>query len=417
MGLAKVSLLSGVSVAIKLLTLLGLNKVLAIYVGPTGYATLGQYQNIIQLIATFTSGAINTGVTRLTAEYGDNKDRQQAVWRTAGSMAVMGSLIASLLICLFSKYLASKFLGNEELRSVFVWFSLTLIFFVANTLLLAILSGKKDIYRLALANIIGSLLTMVITGYMAINFGLYGVLLALAIYQSLSFIATAVIIYKATWFKFRYLVGKIDKKIVKELGKSMSMALTSAICIPITNIMIREHLIEVLGLDYAGYWEAMGRVSSAYLMFITAILGVYYLPALAEQKNIDGIKREIIRGYKAIIPIVIVIGIGAYLCRYYIIEILFTSDFQKMEVLFPWQIAGDIFKIASWILSYLMLSKSMVAMYIFTEIIFSLALYISTLFFTNLMGLEGAAIAYFLVYFFYLTVISYLINSWIKNNK
>jgi PST family polysaccharide transporter len=101
MGLAKVSLLSGVSVAIKLLTLLGLNKVLAIYVGPTGYATLGQYQNIIQLIATFTSGAINTGVTRLTAEYGDNKDRQQAVWRTAGSMAVMGSLIASLLIVVF----------------------------------------------------------------------------------------------------------------------------------------------------------------------------------------------------------------------------------------------------------------------------------------------------------------------------
>ncbi|MEL6948786.1 MAG: DegT/DnrJ/EryC1/StrS family aminotransferase [Pseudomonadota bacterium] len=70
----------------KMLTLLGLNKILAIYVGPAGYAVLGQFQNAVQMITTLASGAINTGVTKYTAEYGEDAPRQHAVWRTAGTI-------------------------------------------------------------------------------------------------------------------------------------------------------------------------------------------------------------------------------------------------------------------------------------------------------------------------------------------
>ena len=67
MTLIRTSLLNGIAVVIKMLTLLSINKVLAIYVGPVGYAALGQFQNAVQMITTFASGAINTGVTKYTA--------------------------------------------------------------------------------------------------------------------------------------------------------------------------------------------------------------------------------------------------------------------------------------------------------------------------------------------------------------
>lgn len=41
-----------------------------------------------------------------------------------------------------------------------------------------------------------------------------------------------------------------------------------------------------------------------------------------------------------------------------------------MKPLFTWQIIGDVFKIASWLLAYIMVAKNLTHMFIITEIIF-----------------------------------------------
>ncbi|HZK24233.1 MAG TPA: O-antigen flippase, partial [Oscillospiraceae bacterium] len=96
MTLIKTSLLNGIAVVIKMLTMLGLNKILAIYVGPAGYAAIGNFQNAAQMITTFASGAINTGVVKYTAEYHDDEEKQRQVWRTAGTIAVLGSVFTGI---------------------------------------------------------------------------------------------------------------------------------------------------------------------------------------------------------------------------------------------------------------------------------------------------------------------------------
>lgn len=128
MTLIRTSLINAIAVIVRILTLLGINKLLAIYVGPAGYAALGQFQNAITMITTFASGAINTGVTKYTAEYYEDEKKQQAVWRTAGMIACCGALFASLIIILFSKPLASWFLHDEAYCGVFLWFAASLIF-------------------------------------------------------------------------------------------------------------------------------------------------------------------------------------------------------------------------------------------------------------------------------------------------
>lgn len=410
MTLIKTSLLNAIAVVIKMATMLGLNKILAIYVGPAGYAAIGNFQNAVQMITRFASGAINTGVVKYTAEYYDEEEKQRQVWRTAGTVAVLGSLFTGIVVSVFSKQIAVLFLDDESYSTVFVWFSVTLVFFIFNTLLLAILNGKKEIHRYIIANIFGSLFSLVVTSLLAIQFGLLGALTALAIFPSFSFIVTLYLCYKANWFKFSYLFGALDKKVLLNLSKYTVMALTSAACVPISHILIRSHLSNTLGWEAAGYWEAMWRLSGAYLMLFTTTLSLYYLPRLSELKKPDEIKKEVIQGYKIILPVAMVCGLVIYLLRDFIIGVLFTADFAPMRELFAWQMIGDTLKIGSWILAYLMLGKAMMKLFIASEIIFAAGFYGWTYFFTGLIGLEGVTLAHAVNYAIYWVVMAFFIG-------
>ncbi|MFG3451512.1 O-antigen translocase [Stutzerimonas nitrititolerans] len=401
MTLIRTSLLNGIAVVIKMLTLLGINKILAIYVGPAGYAALGQFQNAIQMITTFASGAVNTGVTKYTAEYYEDETKQRAVWRTAGTISVIGSVLTGLLVIFFRKPLAGWFLKDESYSGVFVWFAVTLVFFVFNVLLLAMLNGKKEIARYVLANIAGSVFALLVSTFMAMQYGLYGALIALGIYQSLTCFITFLICYKASWFKFNYIFGAIDKESAKKLAKYSAMALTSAACVPVSHILIRNHLGETLGWEAAGYWEAMWRLSAAYLMLVTTTLSVYYLPRLSELKDPASIKREILQGYRVVLPAAAVCGLAIYLLRDFIIRLLFTADFLEMKVIFAWQMVGDTLKIGSWLLAYLMLGKAMMKLFIFSEVFFSGSFYFLVVLLVGGLGLEGVAVAHAVNYLFY----------------
>ena len=411
MTLIKTSLLNAIAVAIRMLTMLGLNKILAIYVGPAGYAAIGNFQNAAQMITTFASGAINTGVVKYTAEYYDDEEKQRQVWRTAGTIAVLGSVITGIGVAVFSKQIAQWFLQDESYNTVFIWFSVTLVFFIFNTLLLAILNGKKEIHRYIIANIAGSLFALAVTSVLAVQFGLHGALTALAIHPSFAFVITLYLCYKADWFKFSYLFGRLDKQVVLNLSKYTAMALTSAACVPVSHILIRTHLADTLGMDAAGYWEAMWRLSAAYLMLVTTTLSLYYLPKLSELKDPKEIKAEILQGYKIILPVAAACGLVIYLLRDFIIGVLFTSDFIPMRDLFAWQMVGDTLKIGSWILAYLMLGKAMMKLFIASEIVFAAGFYGWTYFLTGMYGLEGVTIAHAINYAIYWVVMGVFIGK------
>jgi len=411
MTLIKTSLLNGIAVFIKMLTLLGINKILAIYVGPAGYAALGQFQNAVQMITTFASGAINTGVTKYTAEYYEDEARQCLVWRTAGTIALVGSLVTAVIIALFNRPLAAWFLQDASYGGVFLWFASTLVLFTFNTLLLAILNGKKEISRYVLANIAGSIFALVVTTIMVIRFGLYGAFVALAVYQSISFFVTLLLCYKAPWFKVSHLFGGIDKQTALNLGKYSAMALTSAACVPVSHILVRNHLGQTLGWEAAGYWEAIWRLSAAYLMVVTTTLSVYYLPRLSELKEPSEIIKEILQGYKIILPVAALSGLLIYLLRDFIIRVLFSAEFAPMEQLFAWQMVGDTLKIGSWILAYLMLGKAMMKLFILSEIMFAGIFYLLTVFLISHMGLEGVALAHSVNYMIYWLVMAFFITK------
>lgn len=414
MNLLKISVLNGVAVLIKTATMFILNKILAVYVGPAGYAAIGQFQNFIQMVTAFAGSAINTAVIKYTAEYYEDETQQRTIWKTAGSIVLFFSLLFSFSIFLLQKQLSLYIFHTEKYQSIFVWFAVFLTFFTFNALFLAILNGKKEVLKLVIANIFGSLFSLAITSVLAIKYNLYGALVALSIYQSLAFFVTLFLCYKSDWFQFGYLFGKVDKEIAKKFLAFALMALVSAICVPLSQIVIRSYLTNEYSAIYAGYWEAMIRLSAAYLMLVTTTLGVYYLPRLSELKNLKDIKTEVYLGYKYFFPLAIMGGLMIYILRDWIITVLFSNTFLPMRELFLWQMIGDSLKIGSWILAYLMLSKAMTRLFITTEIIFALTSIILTYIFTQMIGFEGVSVAHMVNYGLYWVVMSYLVFKALK---
>ncbi|MFD1439581.1 O-antigen translocase [Acinetobacter terrae] len=417
MTLFKTSILNGIAVLIKTATMFILNKILAVYVGPSGYAAIGQFQNFIQMITTFAGSAVNTAVVKYTAEYHEDETRQRAVWKTAGSFVSIFSFIFTFLVLIFHQKLSLLIFKTEAYGSVLIWFSVFLIFFNLNALLLAILNGKKEIIKLVVANISGSLFSLVITGVLAVMFGLYGALVALSIYQSLNFIVTLYLSYRSEWFDFSYFFGKIDRNIAKKIIAFAAMALISAICVPLSQMVIRGYLIHEYSAAYAGYWEAMIRLSTGYLMLATTTLGVYYLPRLSELTNVQDIKKEIYLGYKLIFPLAVFGGIIIYAIKDWIIQLLFSAAFLPMRELFLWQMMGDSLKIGSWILAYLMLGKAMTKLFIVTEITFTCSSIVLTYLCTQYFGFKGVSIAHLVNYALYWGSLSYFIFAKMGEKK
>ena len=417
MSLVKTSLLNGIAVAVKVASALVLNKILAVYVGPAGYAIIGQFQNAVSIIVSLAGGVVATGVTKVTAQHFDEDGKQHAVWQTAIQLSLVASIVAAIPLLLMGGSLSRWLLHRADMSSVFVWLALTLPAMAANNLLLAIVNGKKEVGIYVTANIIGSLISMLVTGLLTFKFGLYGTLVAFVINPALLLLATAIIVARCDWFKAKFLWGKINQPALRELSGFGLMGLTSAFTVPISYMVIRNHLANHLGLTAAGYWQASWKISEIYLMLVTTTLSVYYLPRIAEIRNATELKAEILKVYRFVMPVVSVVAITIYVLRDFIISILFTSDFLPMRELFPWQLAGDVIKIGSWILAYIMLGRAMVKVFIITEISFSISFVSISWILVHSLGLIGVALAYAINYCFYWLCMGYLVRHEMKKMK
>ncbi len=409
MTLIKTSLLNGVAVGTRLGTSLLQNKILAVYVGPSGYALIGQLQNVVSMAISLAGGLFNTGVTKYTAEYYDNADRQKAVWRTSGTLSIWLTTIVSLSIAIFHKQLSLYVLKDIRYGGVFLWFAVALPFYVFNFWVLAILNGHKDFRRYVVFNITASVVGLMITGVLAVRWGLWGALISIATNQSMVVLVIIAFSRKLIWFKLNSLLGRIDRDAARNLGKFVLMALTSTCVVPTSLILIRDHLIVNFGWEAAGAWQGTWKISETYLTLITGTLSAYYLPRLSEIRASRELLQEIIGGYKVILPITILGAVSIYYMRDTIIGLLFTKEFSQIRSIIGWQIAGDVIKVASWLLGYVLIAKAMVFWFIVTEVCFSVSFIILVKLLTISYGINGVSMAYLINYCLHLAAMALLV--------
>ncbi|TMP79132.1 O-antigen translocase [Pseudoalteromonas sp. S983] len=410
MNLVKTSAYSFVGQVIRLITLLGLNKVLAIFVGPSGYAAIGQLQNVVAISTALASSSINTGITKLTAEYA--VENRRSLWSTGLIVSTISTLIVSLLLFSLAIDLSLTIFNNKRYVTVFYAFSVTLIFHTLNNFLLAIFNGLRKIKLLIVANIIGNIFSLLIVFICTVQWGLFGALLGLILYQSLGFIVTLSICFKNKVLRLEDLFGNFDLNIVKLLLKYTLMSLAAVLCLHMTKLFLRGDINSVLGLEAAGFWEAINKLSTVYLTLVTATLSVYFLPRLGQVNSPKELMSEVTKLYKLLLPLTLLGCIIVYLSSDLIILTLFDEKFLPMKELFKYQLIGDFLKVGSWVLGYIFVGKAIIKTFITMEVVFSLLYYSMNYFLIRALGLDGAAISYALTYLFYWLAVYTLLKKY-----
>ncbi|WP_339657180.1 O-antigen translocase [Flavobacterium frigidarium] len=404
MKLIKTTFFSGIITFIKISSGFVAGKVVALFTGPAGVALIGQFSNFISIVLAFANGAINSGVIKYTAQYEGDDVKLKKLFSTSLKISVYCSGISGIILLLLSSYASEILFHTDQYKNPIRVLGLTIILYSLNSLLIAILNGLKEIKIYTLVNTIGSLIGLFFTVLLVFYYRIEGALYALVLTQSIVFFVTLSLVIKSKWFQWSYFSQSFDKGTALKLSHYSLMTITTALCVPISQIVLRNLLIAKLGIDSAGYWQGMMRISDGYLMLVTTSLSTYYLPKLASLINENELRKEIFQGYRIIMPVVFLSCLIIYFLRYFIINLLYTKDFVIMNELFLFQLVGDFFKIAAWLLAFLMMAKSMTKTYILTEVIFSSSYVFFSYIFIKLFNLNGISVAFAVNYFIYFIV-------------
>ncbi|HIF9100378.1 TPA: O-antigen translocase [Photobacterium damselae] len=377
-------------------------KVIAIYAGPSGMAMLGQFQSAISMLNGITNAPVSSALVRYTSEnIGDGFDKCIPWWRASIQWVGLILVIIIPIGYIFSQTISFWLFDSENYYWLIIVSCSVLPFATMNTLIISVINGQQKYKLFVILGMISNIISTIFMVLLIYHYHKEGALIAAAINSAVTGLIIIIISFREPWFKLKYWFGKTDLECRKKVGSYILMAITSALTVPTSMILVRNILVSDLGWNATGQWQAVWKISEVYLSIITISLSTYYLPKLSSLKNKNEIVKEIKKTAIVIMPIVIILAGGIYLLRDLAISLLFTEEFKEARNLFFYQLCGDVVKILAWLYAYPMLSRGASHWYIFSEVFFSISLVLLTWLLVPIYNIEGANIAYLVNYILY----------------
>jgi O-antigen/teichoic acid export membrane protein len=404
--LFKITSLNSLSVVLRLFIGLITSKVIAIFIGPSGLALLGNFRNFVGSFETVSTLGLQNGIVKYVAESKEKETELKKYVSTIVISIILVSLLLSGFLFLFSDF-CNKLIFGVDFKYSFVFraFAFALPWYALSLVLVSIINGLGKYKKVIYINIIGNFIGLFVSVFLVSKFQITGALLSIIITPSLLFLVSFFYINKEfpllDFVEFRF----FDFKIIKNLSHYLLMALVSGVIGSVVYIAIRKNIIANIGIQQAGYWEAISRISSYYLLFVSSILTLYFLPKLAVATDNQKTKKIFLSFYKTVFPIFIIALTVIYFSRFFIIKLLFTNEFLPVSTLFFWQLLGDVLKIASLILGYQFFAKKMTIAFILSELFSLGVLYFMSNYLIEIFGIQGIVMAYAFDNFIYLLIL------------
>ena len=343
--LLKVSSFNAVGVGVRLVCGLVTSKLIAFYLGSPGMAVLGDLRNFISSLQSIGQLGISNGVIKYSAEFKTDKTRLQKLMSTVLKVGFLASVFLGVLLFFTASVINTQvFNAGTNYTTIIKVFAVVLPFFTLNALMLNIINGignyKKVILINSITNVAGVALSVII-----VNYQLYGAMLAVVLSAGIGLLITLSTVFKKRSLFRELLQEQVDPSMLKRLASYGGMTLFSAIVSPWVYIAIRQEIIAVDGLENAGYWDAMLRLSDYYLMFATTLLTLYILPKLSAATSKKEFRAEVFRFYRTFLPLFGAGLIVLFFIKAWIIRLVYSPSFLDMQPVFVWQLAGDLLPI------------------------------------------------------------------------
>ena len=407
-SLFKATSLNSASVLLKIGSGLITSKLLAEFIGPVGMALTGNLRNFLTSVETVSTLGFQNGIVKYIVAHKNDENELRQIMATVFFSLIAVIVVLSILLFGFSEFLNDKVFGTQyQYASIFRILAFALPWYAITIFLVSAINGLGKFRTVIRINIYGNIIGVAFSTLLIWKLHTFGALLSLIIPPSLLFFVTFYYINKEIRFVNMLALRSFDMKVIRNLSAYSLMTLVASLFGPLVFLAIRNNIIATLGIEQAGFWEAINRLSTYYLMFISTILSIYFFPKLAFSTTHKATRNVFRSYYTGILPLFIIGLTILYFLRFFIVKSLFTPAFLPMAGLFFWQLLGDVFKAASIVLGYQFFAKKLTTAFIATELLSLSLMYGFSHYFISVYGIKGVVMAHALTYFIYLLVLGF----------
>lgn len=346
------------------------SKVIAVLLGPAGMGIAGLLVSTTGLISSLTNFGLGTSAVKDIAE-AHVTDNQLKISQTVSifrRLVWLTGFIGLISTIILSPWLSELTFGNKNYTWSFVLLSATLLLNQLSAGQNAILQGTRKIKYLASANMLGSVLSLLITLPLYYLYGLDGIVPALIIMA----LATLGV---STYFSRKVKLVSYNPSFseIKEKGKGMLklgfFLSLSGLIATLGAYIIRIYISNKGGVDDVGLYTAGFQIITTYVGLVFTAMGTDYFPRLSAVAQ-DRDKMNILVNQQAEIAILILLPIILIFMVFSpeIVYILFSSKFLPINDMIIWAAFAMFFKAASWAIAFQFLAKGSSRLFFINEL-------------------------------------------------
>jgi O-antigen/teichoic acid export membrane protein len=387
------------------------SKVIALLLGPVGFGISGILISTADFISLLVNAGISTSAVRFISLSAKDNDDQSIVKSVSviRKLVWFTGLIGLILTVISSPGLSQMSFGNYEYTSSYIWLSLSIFFQQLTSGRLVILQGLKKLKYLALSNVIGSSLGLIIAVPLYFTFNVSAIA-PVIICGSLTTLGSA-------WFFSNRLHFKSIPVSIADLisnGKELItlgffLSLSSLIAIG-TSYLLRIYIGKIGGLKEVGLFTAGFAIINTYVGVVFQAMSTYYYPTLSAQSN-NLEKSNLIVNQQSDISILI---LGPILCFFivfikWIVVLFYSESFIDVAFMLYWAAIGIYFKAPAWSMAFVCLASGQTKLFFFNELLANIYILGFNILGYWYYGLEGLGISFligYLVYFFQIILLT-----------
>ncbi len=333
-------------------------KLLALLVGPAGIGLLGLFQNFQSTVTTLAGlGLTTSSVRELAASRSDREVFAKVRLALFVAFFVQGSIAMSAVWLLRGEIAARVF--NDASRGVEVGIlSLAILGSMIASSQVTLLQGLRRVKDLGKIMTIGALISTLVGLAVIWWIGDAGIVWFLLLQSVVGMVVAQHFTRKLDRSgHIRLDLGALARHWLKMARLGIPFMLGALVATGAL-LAVRSGIVDRLGLDAAGYFAASWSISLLYVNFILQAMNTDFYPRLSEI-GLDHDKTSALVNAQILVSL----SIGGPIILFticlapWLVSLLYSASFAPTAELLQWQGAGNVLKLVSLPLSYVIIAR------------------------------------------------------------
>jgi enterobacterial common antigen flippase len=378
-------------------------KVVAVLLGPSGFGLMGLFTQIADLCRSVAQMGVSNSGVRQIAQAVSTGDAQ-AVARTAlvlRYLVVALGLVGAVLLWAFSNQVAQLTFGGQAHAPDVAWLAAAVFFGVVASGQTALIQGHRRIADMAWLGVWGAVFGALASIPIIYFWREAGVVPSLVVVAGLSLVA-------AWWYSrkvplqaatFTNTPWRAEVLCIMKLGLAF---MASGLLMMGVAYLVRLIVLRSAGLEAAGLYQAAWALGGLYVAFVLQAMGADFYPRLVAAAQDAKLCTRLVNEQAQVSLLLAGPGVLFTLtCAPLVIAVFYSREFAGAVETLRWICLGMALRVVTWPMGFIIMAKSQQAIFLATELAWSVVALALTWWLTRRFGVAGAGMAFAGAYVFH----------------